>query len=138
MSMLKIQRISEEGGTRLLLSGELRCGQIEKVRIEIAGATGPVTLDLQEVGLIDIDGIRLLNECQTQGTKVKNAAPYAEPDSVVLRTRRSIASEQIVQDCERRKPERVAPSTAEPRIKLGGEQPRRPRDKIDPHNTARQ
>jgi hypothetical protein len=76
MSMLKIQRISEEGGTRFLLSGELRCGQIEKVRIEIAGATGPVTLDLQEVGLIDIDGIRLLNECQTQGTKVKNAAPY--------------------------------------------------------------
>jgi hypothetical protein len=35
-----------------------------------------VTLDLQEVGLADIDGIVLLNECQSQGTNVKNCAPY--------------------------------------------------------------
>jgi hypothetical protein len=76
MLMLKIQRISEKGGTRLLLSGELRCGHIEEVRIEIGGVVAPVTLDLQEVGLVDIDGIRFLNECRTQGAKVKNCAPY--------------------------------------------------------------
>jgi hypothetical protein len=74
--MLKIQRISEKGGTRLLLSGELRCEHIEEVRIEIASVAVPVTLDLQEVGLVDIDGIRLLNEYRTQGAKVKNGAPY--------------------------------------------------------------
>jgi hypothetical protein len=76
MSMLKIQRISEKGATRLLLSGELRCEHIEEVRIEIACVAAPVTLDLQEVGLVDIDGIRFLNECRTQGAKIKNGAPY--------------------------------------------------------------
>jgi ABC-type transporter Mla MlaB component len=76
MLMLKIQRIPEKGGTRLLLSGELRRVHLEDVRTEIASVGPPVTLDLQEVGLVDIDGILLLNECQSQGTKVKNCAPY--------------------------------------------------------------
>ena len=76
MLMLKIQRISEKGETRLLLSGELRSEHINEVRIEIASVAAPVTLDLQEVGLVDIDGIRFLNECRTQGAKVKNGAPY--------------------------------------------------------------
>jgi ABC-type transporter Mla MlaB component len=76
MLMLKIQRIPEKGGTRLLLSGELRYAHVEEVRVEIANAVAPVTLDLQEVGVVDIDGIRLLNECRTQGAKVKNCAPY--------------------------------------------------------------
>jgi ABC-type transporter Mla MlaB component len=74
--MLKIQRIPEKGGTRLLLSGELRCVHLDDVRTEIASVAPPVTLDLQEVGLADIDGIVLLNECQSQGTKIKNCAPY--------------------------------------------------------------
>jgi hypothetical protein len=33
-------------------------------------------LDPREVGLVDIDGIRFLNECRTHGAKVKNGAPY--------------------------------------------------------------
>jgi ABC-type transporter Mla MlaB component len=74
--MLRIQRIREKGGTRLLLSGELRCVHLEEVRTEISCVGQPVTLDLQEVGLIDIDGILLLNECRSQGTKVRNCAPY--------------------------------------------------------------
>jgi ABC-type transporter Mla MlaB component len=74
--MLKIRRIPEKGGTRLFLSGEVRGAHIEDLRIEIASAAAPVSLDLQEVGLVDIDGIRLLNEYRTQGAKVENCAPY--------------------------------------------------------------
>lgn len=74
--MLKIERIQEKSGTRLLLSGELQNGYLEDVRIEVASTAPPVTLDLAEVERIDIDGIRLLNECQTQGARVTNCAPY--------------------------------------------------------------
>ena len=77
MLMLKIQRIPEKrGGTRLFLSGELRCVHLEEIRAEIASVAPPVTLDLQEVGLVDLDGIVLLNECKSRGTKLKNCAPY--------------------------------------------------------------
>ena len=36
----------------------------------------PVVLDLEEVNLVDIDGVRWLNACQMQGVRVENCAPY--------------------------------------------------------------
>jgi hypothetical protein len=33
-------------------------------------------LDLDEVNVVDIDGIRFLNECQAQGIQVVNCSPY--------------------------------------------------------------
>jgi hypothetical protein len=33
-------------------------------------------LDLDEVDIVDIDGIRLLNRCQAQGVNVVNCSPY--------------------------------------------------------------
>ena len=35
-----------------------------------------MTLDLDEVSVIDIDGIRLLNVCLAQGIQVLNCSPY--------------------------------------------------------------
>jgi hypothetical protein len=46
------------------------------VRTEIARAGQLATLDLDEVDIIDIDGVRLLNECQAQGIQVANCSPY--------------------------------------------------------------
>jgi hypothetical protein len=33
-------------------------------------------MDLEEVDIVDIDGIRLLNTCQAQGVSVVNCSPY--------------------------------------------------------------
>ena len=73
---LKIKRISEEHGTRICLSGELRCPHLVDVRAEIEEAVQPATLDLDEVDIVDIDGVCLLNECQAQGIQVVNCSPY--------------------------------------------------------------
>ena len=73
--MLRIERISENGGSRLRLSGELRCTHIEEVRTEMTKVL-PLVLDLAEIGVVDIDGVRWLNACQTVGVKVVNCAPY--------------------------------------------------------------
>jgi hypothetical protein len=35
-----------------------------------------VVLDLEEIDLVDIDGIRWLNVCQAQGVRVENCARY--------------------------------------------------------------
>ena len=74
---LKIQRLCENHGTRICLSGELRSAHLARLRVEIEQCRRrPVTLDLDEVSVIDIDGIRLLNVCLAQGIQVLNCSPY--------------------------------------------------------------
>jgi hypothetical protein len=73
---LKIQRICEEHETRICLSGELRCPHLIDVRAEIEQVRLPAILDLGEVDVVDIDGVRLLNECQAWGIQVVNCSPY--------------------------------------------------------------
>jgi ABC-type transporter Mla MlaB component len=73
---LRIKRFCETRGTRLLLCGELRRAHLVDLRAEIEQFGQPATLDLDEVNVVDIDGIRLLNECQAQGIQVVNCSPY--------------------------------------------------------------
>jgi hypothetical protein len=73
---LRIKRLCENHGTRICLSGELRCGRIVNLRTEIEQFGQPATLDLDEVNAVDIDGIRFLNECQARGIQVVNCSPY--------------------------------------------------------------
>jgi ABC-type transporter Mla MlaB component len=58
------------------LSGELRHSHLVDVRTEIDQVGQAATLDLDEVDVVDIDGIRLLNEYQEQGIQVVNCSPY--------------------------------------------------------------
>jgi hypothetical protein len=74
--MLMIERIPESGCIRLRLSGELRSAELGEVRTEIAKISSCVILDLAEVSVVDIDGVRWLNGCETAGLKVENGAPY--------------------------------------------------------------
>jgi ABC-type transporter Mla MlaB component len=74
--MLKIERMCEEHGTRICLSGELRCPHLADVRAEIEQAVQPATLDLNEIDIVDIEGVCLLNECQARGIQVVNCSPY--------------------------------------------------------------
>ena len=73
---LRIKRFCETRGTRLLLCGELRRAHLVDLRAEIEQFGQPATLDLDEVNVVDIDGIRLLNECEAQGIQVVNCSPY--------------------------------------------------------------
>jgi anti-anti-sigma regulatory factor len=73
---LRIERISDRGGTRICLAGELRSAHLDDVRAEIGRVAGPVTLDLEEVDIVDLDGIRWLNRCRAQGVKLVNCCPY--------------------------------------------------------------
>jgi hypothetical protein len=74
--MLRIESICEGDGTRIRLCGELRAAHLEAVRAEIARLAPPVTLDLEEIILVDIEVVRWLNDCLAQGIQVENHAPY--------------------------------------------------------------
>ena len=73
---LKIKQFSGEPGTRIRLSGELRFEHLREVGTAIQGSDPRVTLDLEEVDLVDIDAVRFLNDCEAQGVEVVNCLPY--------------------------------------------------------------
>jgi hypothetical protein len=73
---LKLKRIGEQHGTRICLAGELRSSHLINVRAEIEQAGNPAILDIDEVNVVDIDGVRFLNECLERGIEVVNCSPY--------------------------------------------------------------
>ena len=73
---LKIERISGKRGARIRLCGELRFDHLDQVKAEI-GRGGPrVALDLEEVDLVDLEGVRFLNACKAEGISVLHCSPY--------------------------------------------------------------
>ena len=74
--MLKMERISGERGTQIRLSGQLRSEHLSQVKSEVERAGQPVVLDLEEVDLVDIDGVRFLNQCEAVGIPVLQCSPY--------------------------------------------------------------
>ena len=73
---LKIERFSRKRGTRIRLSGELRSEQLDDLRAEIERGGPRLTLDLDEVGLVDIDAVRFLRTCEAGRVRVVNCSPY--------------------------------------------------------------
>jgi len=73
---LKIDRISGRRRTRVRLSGALRSEQLDQVKAEIERGGPRVALDLEEVDLVDVEGIRFLNACEADGISVLHCSPY--------------------------------------------------------------
>jgi hypothetical protein len=73
---LKIERISGRRKTRIRLSGEFRSEHLDQLKAEI-GRGGPrIALDLEEVDLVDVEGVRFLNACEAEGISVLHCSPY--------------------------------------------------------------
>lgn len=73
---LKIERTSGSRDMRIRLSGQLRSEHLSQVKSEVERVGEPVSLDLEEVDLVDIDGVRFLNECEAAGIAVLQCSPY--------------------------------------------------------------
>ena len=72
---LKIERISGKRRTRIRLSGQFRAERLDQVKAEIEHE-GPVSLDLEEVDLVDVEAVRFLNVCDAEGVSVLQCSPY--------------------------------------------------------------
>lgn len=84
---LRIEPLLGKHGTRIRLSGELRSEHLDDVRAEIERRDPRVTLDLDEVDLVDVDAVRFLNACEAQDVEVVNCSPYIREWMFQERTR---------------------------------------------------
>ena len=69
---LRIERLKG----RIRLSGEFRIAHLDQVKTEAERCESPVVLDLEEVDLIDLEGVRFLNACEAKGISVLHCSPY--------------------------------------------------------------
>jgi hypothetical protein len=73
---LRIERISGKRRTRIRLSGAFRSAHFDQVKAEIERGGPRVALDLEEVDLVDVEGVRFLNACEAEGISVLHCSPY--------------------------------------------------------------
>ena len=66
----------ERSQARVRLSGEFRPEHVAQVKTEIEGCGPSAVLDLEEVDLISVEGVRFLIACEAKGIQVLNASPY--------------------------------------------------------------
>jgi hypothetical protein len=69
---LRIERVQR--GIRL--SGEFRVDHLDQVTSEIERCELPVVLDLEELDLIDLEGVRFLIACESAGVSILHCSAY--------------------------------------------------------------
>jgi hypothetical protein len=73
---LKIERIPGKRRTRTRLIGAFRSEHLDQVKAEFERGAPRVALDLEEVDLVDVEGVRFLNACEAERIPVLHCSPY--------------------------------------------------------------
>ena len=73
---LRIERYSDRGSTTIRLIGRMQAEHVREVQNQIEESGGNVTLDLEEVTLVDVQVVRFLGGCESRGINVVNCSAY--------------------------------------------------------------
>ena len=74
--MLRIDISSEGQSTTIHLIGRIQLEHIDELTQEIRKHSPPVELDLEEVGLVDVEVVRFLGKCRSQGIRLLGCSQY--------------------------------------------------------------
>ena len=73
---LKIDKYSDANGTTIRLIGRMRAEHLQELEKQIRESGPAITLDLEEVTLVDVEIVRFLGTCETRGATLLNCSPY--------------------------------------------------------------
>ena len=76
--MLKIQRLMDADNVRFALSGRLEGQQLAELQrlIDEHAPHNVITLDLEEIRLVDREAVGFLARCEAAGVRLENCAAY--------------------------------------------------------------
>jgi STAS domain-containing protein len=75
--MLRIVRSLDGGTTTLTVSGRIGSDQLPELRRSLEEEHGrDVVLDLVGLGLVDVDAVRFLVQCEAQGVRISRCPAY--------------------------------------------------------------
>jgi anti-anti-sigma regulatory factor len=73
---LKIEKYSAADSTTIRLIGRMRAEHLEELEKQIRESGPAITLDLEEVTLVDVEVVRFLGACEARGATFLNCSPY--------------------------------------------------------------
>jgi anti-anti-sigma regulatory factor len=73
---LKIEKYSDGNSKTIRLIGRMQAEHLDELEKQIRGSGSAITLDLEEVTLVDVEIVRFLGTCETRGVTLLNCSPY--------------------------------------------------------------
>ncbi len=73
---LKIEKTLVEHGTTIKLIGRIRAEDVSELNAQISASVPKVVLELGEVSLVDVDAVRFLGNCESEGIQLLNCSAY--------------------------------------------------------------
>jgi hypothetical protein len=73
---LKIETMPAEDGTSIKLIGRLSTKHLQELKARIESTSGRIALEMEEVTLVDVESVRFLSACETQGIELRLCPPY--------------------------------------------------------------
>jgi len=72
----KIEKYRDRRSTTIRLIGRMRAEHISELDKEIRESESNIVLDMEELDLVDVEAVRFLGMCETQGVTLVNCSPY--------------------------------------------------------------
>lgn len=72
----KIEKYRDAHSTIIRLIGRMRAEHLSELEKQIRESESKIVLDLEELNLVDVEAIRFLGMCETQGVTLLNCSPY--------------------------------------------------------------
>jgi len=72
----KIEKLRDGRSTTIRLIGRIRAEHLSELEKQIKASESKIVLDLEELNLVDVEAVRFLGTCETQGVTLLNCSPY--------------------------------------------------------------
>jgi anti-anti-sigma regulatory factor len=72
----KIEKYGDANSATIRLIGRMRAEHLSQLEKQIRESESKIVLDLEELNLVDVEAIRFLAMCETQGVTLLNCSPY--------------------------------------------------------------
>jgi hypothetical protein len=72
----KIEKHRDGHSTTIRLIGRMRAEHLCELDKQIKESESKIVLDLEELNLVDVEAVRFLGTCETQGITLLNCSPY--------------------------------------------------------------
>jgi len=72
----KIEKHRDLHSTTIRLIGRMRAEDLPELEKQIRESESKIVLDLEELNLVDVEAVRFLGMCETQGGTLLNCSPY--------------------------------------------------------------
>ena len=72
----KIEKYRDEHDTTSRLIGRMRAEHLPELEKQIRESESKIVLDLEELDLVDVEAVRFLGTCETQGVTLLNCSAY--------------------------------------------------------------